>query len=1367
MLVRLFGDTAVDGTELPPRERTILALLMLTPGATTPREVLAEAVWGGRRPATSDKQVQIAVNRLRDKIGRDVITTVGPGYAVDNRHVDSDIRRFASLVERAREARLTGQPERAVGLLSHALELWRGEPYRDLADWPDAAPEIARLTELRSEAEEALLSARLAAGDPGVADAERLVRQAPMREERWALLALALYRAGRQAEALSAIRRARSTLADEGIDVGASLRALEVDILNQADHLTGSSAAPSSRCPYPGLLSFDERDAADFFGREPEIADAIERLDAGPFLAVAGASGSGKSSLVRAGLVPQLRQRGVTVRITTPGDLSGPVVAAESADILVVDQFEELFAAPPAHASSVAASLAERVSRGRAVVLCVRSDMLDRCAADASIGPLCNDGVFLIGPLPPERLRAAIEQPARVNGLRLEPGLVELVLRDAERVSGVLPHLSHALAETWRRRSGALLTVEGYEAAGGIAGAIAQSAEELYRAMGPEERERCRALLLRLVEVGAEGAPTRRRMPRSVVRDDGDLAAVLVKLADARLVTADDRTVEVAHEAMATAWPRLSAWLEEDAEGARTLAAVSTAAAVWDADGRPDEDLLRGSRLATAQEWRTRTRPHLTAAEGDFLDASTARERAVLDAEERTRRRERRQRRRLAVALAAAAVLLVGAVAAGGAALAQGDRAARSAEEATIAAVTAESLALRATDRDVAALLAVEAHRRWPDDPRTRGALIGTLTSAGGFLGNAPVADADRVAGDHIPGTREALVVVDDAGLAVHDIDDGSRLRPIEFTGGSGYDALRPIVRVSGDGTTALVLRFRLADDERIHTEATVVDLVGSVVQAGPVVTPRRLGWPAVTDDGSRAITVDEGGAVVELDLRALATAEISPGEPEDPATVAGVVGGRVVAAAAGELRILGSSGTAVEVEVPPGHAGSALADAGEGRAVTAGERGVIAVDVASGALLWSQEWARSDDGHCAWLAAAPTRGTFYCGGESGSIEERRMVDGAVTGRTLEPQGGAVGDLRVASDESELVIIGAETPTIGIWRLDGSGPAARLIAAGHFIDGGYSPDGGRLLVTRQEPDPGVFQHVVWDPDADAPLDRIDHDPDGGADWASSNVVSSRFGGELRLYDLETRSVIDSPALPEGAFTVVAGRGEHAFAIARPGSVTPLDPETGRPTGPELEPAGQILGTSDDPSAGRLAVIAVNAERTDTVITLYDTSTWEVVRRGLEGQTGAVVIPETGQLISSGPSSLRRSSLDTFEPLGILPRTRAQSFRLQVDAEGRTLMVVSFDQHVAVYDAASGIRLGDRIPADATYSLPGSLDPDGTAFAINVPDGVVEYSLEPEVQVDAACRLAGRDFTDAEWARYFPSDGAPRTTCDRE
>jgi WD40 repeat protein len=454
-------------------------------------------------------------------------------------------------------------------------------------------------------------------------------------------------------------------------------------------------------CPYMGLAAFEADDAEYFFGREELVAELTARLAGTRFLAVVGPSGSGKSSLVRAGLLPALwagalpGSEGWQTLVLTPGahplnelaarlsvltddrpaallrdleadvrtlDLAvrrsladAPASAGDAKLLLVVDQFEEVFALCHDEAERrrfiEALLYAVEAEEGHTIVVpTIRADFYGRCAEYAGLAARLGDGL-LVGPMTEDELRAAIERPAEVVGLRLEPGLVDIILGDVAGEPGALPLMSHALLETWQRRRGRTLTLSGYTAAGGVSGAIAQTADTVLAGFTAEEQGIGRNLFLRLTELGEEGAQdTRRRVaPMELVRSPDEAGAVervLKTLADARLVTTGEGTVEVAHEALIREWPALRGWLEEDREGLRIHRHLTEAAGEWERLGREPGELYRGARLAAAAEWAVSNGGALNPLEREFLAASQELARRQEEEREAQRQRERALERR-------------------------------------------------------------------------------------------------------------------------------------------------------------------------------------------------------------------------------------------------------------------------------------------------------------------------------------------------------------------------------------------------------------------------------------------------------------------------------------------------------------------------------------------------------------------------------------------------------------------------------------------------------------------------------------------------------------------------------------------------
>ena len=330
MEIRVLGPLEVveDGRAIAiasQRQRALLALLLIHAGRPVSTESILDALWGDSPPESGAGSVAFHVSRLRAALepgrgagtgtanGRGPITTEAGGYSLRIEPDAIDAARFERLASEGHE-RVADDPAVAAARLREALALWRGEPFADLADLAFLQPEIARLRELRLRAFEDRFEADLALGRGRdiAGELEALVAEEPLREHLRAQLMRALYGAGRQADALRVYQEGRRLLADElGIDPSPELQALELAILRQDATLDVTRPAAGPRNPYKGLRPFGEADAVDFFGREMFAARLLERLDAvsraGGLLLLVGPSGSGKSSVIRAGLLPLLR----------------------------------------------------------------------------------------------------------------------------------------------------------------------------------------------------------------------------------------------------------------------------------------------------------------------------------------------------------------------------------------------------------------------------------------------------------------------------------------------------------------------------------------------------------------------------------------------------------------------------------------------------------------------------------------------------------------------------------------------------------------------------------------------------------------------------------------------------------------------------------------------------------------------------------------------------------------------------------------------------------------------------------------------------------------------------------------------------
>lgn len=386
------------------------------------------------------------------------------------------------------------------------------------------------------------------------------------------------------------------------------LMCMEVTDISFRAICLGQNPPPyDSRPPFLGLFAFRPEDREFFFGRDALVQKLVARIKAHPFLAVLGASGSGKSSLVMAGLVPALEAQ-MSYLTPSSAPLSQLLAAKESASaktVFVIDQFEELFTHP--HDSADRADFIQallEITKTNRVVITMRADFWGEVAIYTDLKQAMQEHQELIAPMNVNELHSAMEKQAAVIGLRFDPTLSESILAEVKGEPGAMPLLQHALWELWNRRHGLWIKAEEYQAFGGVKQAIASTAEEVYASCSDFERARVRDIFLRLTRLdeSGEGRDTRRRVLIEelipVNSDSTVIINLLNKLADARLIVKTDKDVEVAHEALIRHWSRLTEWLNEDRDNLRLREGVSESAREWE-DSKRDDSLLnhRGGRL--------------------------------------------------------------------------------------------------------------------------------------------------------------------------------------------------------------------------------------------------------------------------------------------------------------------------------------------------------------------------------------------------------------------------------------------------------------------------------------------------------------------------------------------------------------------------------------------------------------------------------------------------------------------------------------------------------------------------------------------------------------------------------------------------
>jgi DNA-binding SARP family transcriptional activator/WD40 repeat protein len=696
----------------PHKQRSLLALLLIHANRVVSTDRILDELWGEDAEG-KENALWVYVSRLRaileperEKRGEStVLLRREHGYELSADPDSIDAHRFEEAVAKGHSL-IRDDAAAASGILVEALGLWRGAALEDFAYDGFAQTEITRLEELRLAAIGDRIEADLRRGQAGelVGELEALQQQHPMQERFVGHLILALYRSGRQADALRTFERFRRHIGEElGIEPSPELRRLEEQVLLHDSRIQArdpvakreaGGEAGSVVNPFKGLRPFHEDDSSDFFGRDRLVADVVSRLDQGErLIGLVGPSGSGKSSLVRAGLIPALRKGAATgsdewlfaqmvpgahpfaeleaallrSSLDAPDSLTEQLADPEtgilravlrvlpsdtSRLLLVIDQLDELFTLvedEDQRARFLAGLLpALEDPHGRVmVVLTLRADFYDRPLAYPEFGSRLGDGVVNVVALTPDELEEAARGPAERAGVSFEPALLAALLTDVAGQPGALPLFQYTLTELFDRRVGDTLTSDSYSAVGGVRGALTRRADDLYARLDPDQQAAAKQLFLRMVTI-ADSDEWGRRIPASEILSlDVDVVAlqgVIEVFGAHRLLTLDrdyvtgSPTVEVAHEALLREWSRLRTWVDDARTGLRERRRVAAAAREWVEAGEQPDFLLTGMRLAPIVSWSEETDLALTDTERRFLAASLDAEQSARDAKSRRRR---------------------------------------------------------------------------------------------------------------------------------------------------------------------------------------------------------------------------------------------------------------------------------------------------------------------------------------------------------------------------------------------------------------------------------------------------------------------------------------------------------------------------------------------------------------------------------------------------------------------------------------------------------------------------------------------------------------------------------------------------------
>ncbi|MFF9803574.1 helix-turn-helix domain-containing protein [Streptomyces coeruleorubidus] len=1148
--------------------------------------------------------------------------------------------------------------------------------------------------------------------------------------------------------------------------------------------------AAGERAPYRGLARFEPGDSDLFFGREALARDLLHLARAHRFAAAFGPSGSGKSSLLRAGLIPLLREgpgadRPAVVRVLTPGErpahTHGRALVPQDGELdtwVIVDQFEELFTLCHDREErnrflGLLLGAREPESRLR-VVVAVRGDFYGHCAEHRELAEAVSHANLLVGPMSGDELREAVTGPATTAGLNVERVLTARIIDEIGDRPGALPMLSHALLETWRRRRGRTLTLAAYEEAGGVRGAIAATAEQVYGDLDERQARTARRILLRLIAPGDRTADTRRPASRSEL-GTGELD-VLERLAAARLVTLDGDTVELAHEALITGWPRLAGWIEESRDRLRAQRILGEAAHAWEELDCDPGALFRGARLERAEElfgrqWEKDDTDDLTRLERAFLTASAA----ARDAERDAATRAARRTRALAGGLC---VFLVLALTAGLVAWQRDRVGEEEAAKATARRLATVAESLRATDPRTASLLGAAAWRIAPltesrsallgalaqperdafTDPQTGQDVRRFLTDRGRTLLRADgarvtswnVAEHRRTAAYHLPGDAEAAGVGPDGRSLVLTGADSDTLwnlpegRSVADLGDAELGATAP------DGDAYLIQPFDGPGQAQVRRTENGKVLFTTGVSRG--ITTAALGR------GGRlaALCPAEGPPQVWDTVRGR---QLPGAWQEADATVCGTGSGadggdRLLRLSPDGRRLASVHGTAATVW-----------DVGSGRLVA---------DFASGGTTGFAQADLSPDGEL--LATADDQ----------EISVWRLAAGGVQVFHRPLSGAEVRGLTWTPDRGRRVLRYLDRATVHTFDLSDrlaapwqSTPADATLLA---------PDGATLatatrsghdyrLELRSTGTGAVLARSTLGP---LPSDTGDETPQpafspDGRTLAVADTTSS--GGSLRLrftvWDVRNRTVRTSFTTsgaadrPVSALALGAdGRTLLAVRSAGDGEAAEVwDTGTHRTSrtlrglfgqGVAVRPDGRLLvGSADqyaDVPSGKVTGWALADGREVTALAFSPDGT----RLAVGDTTGHVTLWDGDLRHTTG---VMTGTADTA------PSSRTEAVgALAFSSDGRTLAVGGADGTLRLWDTAGQRLLGGDLPTpgDEIRSLAFSRD-DGTVYATG-PNAVLQrHTIAPDAAVRAICDRAGGGLARSQWRRYVP-DAPYRQVC---
>lgn len=1194
-------------------------------------------------------------------------------------------------------------------------------------------------------------------------------------------------------------------------------------LLDLAANVRREDAPALGLCPYKGLNYFDEADADLFVGREALTKQLVERVlelaNSGGerFLAIVGASGSGKSSLVRAGLVAALRWDKTStdweIHTLTPTahplenlatalaqDSNAPSATATLVNdlardphtlshyarrrvgtkpgrylLLVVDQFEELFALCrwEQERTRFIENLMTAASEADGcvvVVITLRADFYAHCAGYMSLRQALARQQQYIGAMNDEELRRAIEGSARSGHWEFEPGLVDLLMRDVGHEPGALPLLSHALLETWQRRRGRRMTLSGYASSRGVRGAIAETAEAVFSDQFTHEQQAiARRIFLRLTELGDETstADTRRRATFKELISKPEEAAtihtVLKALADARLITTSEDSAEVAHEALIREWPTLRGWLEENREGLRLHRQLTEAAQLWETLAQDSSTLYRGTRLAQASEFAEANSDALSQTERVFLDASLEhekqeeRERAAAQARELLAKDQllNAEKRQAAQERAANQRLRQRAfLLAGALALA------------LLAALLAGFFAYRASadfTRADAQRLAAEANSllQSKSDPQLIALLsLRSMQTQNNLEGDSALTSAALLA---LP--QQTFNSHTNAILSARFAPDGKTV----LTGGQDKT-----VRLWDTQTGQELDTFQeyQAPQHAIFSpdgnyvlsggydgSAELIERTTNQVKQRFDGNNGAIYGLVFSPDGKQIAIASGDGTTTLWDTATGQVLRVLEIDSKELRAVAFSPDGKYLVTTNVDAAVrlwLVENGTAVrEFE---GHTDevTSVAFSPDGKWIVTGSRdkSVRLWDVASGQEL------RQFIGHGNWVNAVAVSpdGRLLL---TGSADKTLKLWNIETGRELRQFTGQANSISAVafSADGHSILSASYDGSVWIWNLETNGEHPPLVHPNSVYGVAFSPDGTQVVT-------GGADNLarLWDIATGRELVRLE----GHSYWINSvafapdgkTIATGSLDGTARLWDVHTGQTLHTfSGQDRGVSSVAFSPDGRSLATGSwDGTAKLWDTQTG-----ELQSTFALEGAGQDPQAsiysvafspdGKL-ILAGSYQRT---VYLWDIETGKQIHR-FEGHTdgvNGVAFSPDGNLAASGgyDQVARLWNVETGQQVQQLNGHTAFLYGVAFSPSGNLLLTASADNTARLWDVTNGQELRRFVGHTGPVEW-AAFSPDGKRFATASDDNTVRiWDVDYHDTIHYLCSNLLRDFTAAEREQY--------------